>query len=135
MAWACSLKGPKPLEKIDCDRGVHGKNREAIAASHDGAVGVLAGAAFGGGSTINWACSLRTPRRVQDEWARAHGLDATDRRAIESAMRADGREHHREVRAGFADCPERLLVYDIDRDEVRVPRSRRAASARVARLV
>ena len=68
-------------------------------------------------------------------WARAHGLDATDRRAIESAMRADVREHHREVRAGFADCPERLLVYDIDRDEVRVPRSRRADSAHVARLV
>ena len=43
--------------------------RSALVATTDGSLGILAGSAFGGGSTINWACSLRTPRRVQDDWA------------------------------------------------------------------
>ena len=64
-------------------------------------------------------------------WARAHGLDPTDRRAIESAMREDVREHHREVRAGFADCPDRLLVYDIDHDEVGASRCMDSTSPRL----
>ena len=60
-----------------------------------------------------------------------HGLDPTDRRAIESAMREDVREHHREVRAGFADCPDRLLVYDIDHDEVGASRCMDSTSPRL----
>ena len=35
---------------------------------------VLAGSTFGGGSTVNWACSLITPHYVREEWASKHGL-------------------------------------------------------------
>jgi long-chain-alcohol oxidase len=46
--------------------------------TRDGAVGVLAGSALGGGTKINWCASLRTPQHVRDEWARApHGLGET----------------------------------------------------------
>jgi choline dehydrogenase-like flavoprotein len=41
--------------------------------SSDGAVTVLAGSALGGGTTINWAGSLRTPDYVLEEWAKEHG--------------------------------------------------------------
>lgn len=42
--------------------------------TEDTGVSVLAGATFGGGSTVNWACSLRTPEHVRREWAVDHGL-------------------------------------------------------------
>lgn len=41
--------------------------------SKDGSVTVLAGSTFGGGTTINWAGSLRTPDYVLEEWATEHG--------------------------------------------------------------
>jgi len=44
-------------------------------ATADGAVVVLAGSTLGGGTTINWAASLRTPTDVLDEW---HGLGFTE---------------------------------------------------------
>jgi choline dehydrogenase-like flavoprotein len=44
----------------------------ALLATHDGSVGVLAGSTFGGGSSINWAGSLRTPDYILDEWATRH---------------------------------------------------------------
>ena len=68
--------------------------RSALVATRCGSLGVLAGSAFGGGSTINWACSLRTPRRVQDEWRDVHGLrccrvdEATGRSALDGALDA-----------------------------------------------
>jgi choline dehydrogenase-like flavoprotein len=42
--------------------------------TEDTGVAVLAGATFGGGSTVNWACSLRTPEKVRREWAVDYGL-------------------------------------------------------------
>ncbi|CAK7216507.1 hypothetical protein SBRCBS47491_002854 [Sporothrix bragantina] len=41
-----------------------------IVASTDPAISVLAGACWGGGGTINWSVSLRTPDRVRQEWAK-----------------------------------------------------------------
>lgn len=40
-----------------------------VLASTDPGVSVLAGACWGGGGTINWSVSLRTPDRVRQEWA------------------------------------------------------------------
>lgn len=40
----------------------------------DLAVLILAGSTLGGGTTINWAGSLRTPAEVLDEWASSYGF-------------------------------------------------------------
>ncbi|ERS99077.1 long chain fatty alcohol oxidase [Sporothrix schenckii 1099-18] len=40
-----------------------------VLASTDPGINVAAGACWGGGGTINWSVSLRTPDRVRQEWA------------------------------------------------------------------
>ncbi|RSK37295.1 FAD-dependent oxidoreductase [Hymenobacter metallilatus] len=40
--------------------------------TQDGGIGLLAGSCLGGGTTINWAGSFRTPDYVLQEWAREH---------------------------------------------------------------
>jgi choline dehydrogenase-like flavoprotein len=45
-----------------------------IASTEDRAIGILAGAAVGGGTLINWTTSLRLPERVRTEWRR-HGIE------------------------------------------------------------
>jgi choline dehydrogenase-like flavoprotein len=49
---------------------------QAVLATEDLGVVVLAGSSLGGGTTINWAASFRTPESVLEEWARGHGLGA-----------------------------------------------------------
>ncbi len=44
-----------------------------LLASQNGSITVLAGSTLGGGTTINWAASLRTPDYVLEEWATRHG--------------------------------------------------------------
>jgi choline dehydrogenase-like flavoprotein len=41
-------------------------------------VGLQAGACLGGGTTVNWTTTLRTPRWVREQWAGEHGLDGVD---------------------------------------------------------
>jgi choline dehydrogenase-like flavoprotein len=41
--------------------------------TRDGAVVILAGAALGGGTAVNWQTSLRTPDDVRAEWAERSG--------------------------------------------------------------
>lgn len=48
--------------------------RGGLMVTEDTGLMVLAGSTFGGGSTVNWACSLRTPEHVRREWADEHGL-------------------------------------------------------------
>ncbi|EPE03522.1 long chain fatty acid oxidase [Ophiostoma piceae UAMH 11346] len=40
-----------------------------VAASTDPSLSVIAGACWGGGGTVNWSVSLKTPDRVRQEWA------------------------------------------------------------------
>jgi choline dehydrogenase-like flavoprotein len=44
----------------------------------DGSVTLLAGAAVGGGTLINWMTCLPAPEWVREEWRRAHGIDELD---------------------------------------------------------
>lgn len=37
-------------------------------------VSVLAGSCVGGGTTVNWCASFRTPDHVIAEWGQQHGL-------------------------------------------------------------
>lgn len=71
------------------DHDFHGAARERLGTeqmyerfgtltTHDNAVGILAGSVLGGGTTINWAASLRTPDEVRREWARNYGFTAAD---------------------------------------------------------
>ncbi len=44
-----------------------------LTSSRDLGVAVLAGACLGGGTTVNWQTSLRTPDYIRDEWAERSG--------------------------------------------------------------
>ncbi|MGI9180172.1 MAG: GMC family oxidoreductase N-terminal domain-containing protein [Longimicrobiaceae bacterium] len=46
---------------------------KGLTATRDLGVTILAGGALGGGTTINWQTSLRTPDTVRDEWAELSG--------------------------------------------------------------
>lgn len=41
-------------------------------------ISLQAGTTLGGGTTINWTTSLRTPSWVREQWAREHGLEGVD---------------------------------------------------------
>jgi len=88
-----------------------GKEGEAFSTMYEGGgvvitdtgLTVLAGSTFGGGSTVNWACSLRTPHYVREEWASKHGLthmvgpeysDAVDAVCARLGVKEDGVSHN-----------------------------------------
>jgi choline dehydrogenase-like flavoprotein len=49
---------------------------------------ILAGSLLGGGTTINWSASLRTPLNVLEEWARDYGFSAAAAPEFQSSMDA-----------------------------------------------
>jgi len=47
--------------------------RSGFLTTDDGGVGILAGATLGGGTTINWGASWRTPEHIRKEWSETYG--------------------------------------------------------------
>ena len=45
----------------------------------DGGISLLAGRCLGGGSTVNWSASFKTPPHVTNEWASEYGLKVRSR--------------------------------------------------------
>ena len=57
-----------------------------LVASQDGGMTILAGSTLGGGTTVNWAATLRTPEYVLEEWAQhgnPHFLDKSYQKGFE----------------------------------------------------
>ena len=50
--------------------------RGGLCSSADGNIVLLAGSTVGGGTTVNWSASFRTPEVVLQDWAENHGLAA-----------------------------------------------------------
>jgi len=69
-------KGPylKPNEMTQQEMPMIRKlyERQGTLASEDGGMGIFAGSCIGGGTTVNWAGSFRTPNYVLHEWATEH---------------------------------------------------------------
>lgn len=62
--------------------------KAGLLSTTDGALGILAGACLGGGSTINWACCLAPPAEVRAEWADPGGAHRLPQFAPADATRA-----------------------------------------------
>lgn len=48
--------------------------QEGLYTNSDQSIAILAGSTLGGGTTINWTASLRTPDTIQQEWVTQYGL-------------------------------------------------------------
>jgi long-chain-alcohol oxidase len=70
-----------------------------LTATRDLGVSILAGAALGGGTLVNWATCFAPPDRVRMEWARRHGIEGFDSEATDK----DIERLHLEL--GFAPPP------------------------------
>lgn len=57
-----------------------------IVATEDMAVLIVAGSTVGGGSTINWSASIRTPPHVTKEWSEKHKLELFESKAYAHAL-------------------------------------------------
>jgi len=86
-----------------------------IFATEDDSVNILAGAAFGGGSAVNWFCSLPPPHHLCEEWARDFGLqwaagpvlsDAVEKVRERLGIHTSGVRHN---------CANQLLAQGCDR--------------------
>ncbi|XP_024394337.1 long-chain-alcohol oxidase FAO4A [Physcomitrium patens] len=74
-----TLEGPTLLNMFE---------KMGAMATDDGGVALIAGKSVGGGTTINWSVSLKTPQNVRDEWANEHGLDMFNSERYDKATQA-----------------------------------------------
>ncbi|HET9454681.1 MAG TPA: NAD(P)-dependent oxidoreductase, partial [Gemmatimonadaceae bacterium] len=75
------LEAGPPDQAPDYDqREVVGMQRlyldQGTTATRDLGIAILAGSSVGGGTTVNWQTSLRTPDFIRDEWAESSGVRA-----------------------------------------------------------
>jgi choline dehydrogenase-like flavoprotein len=72
-----------------------------ILTSEDLGVVVLAGSTLGGGTTINWAASFRTPEYVLEEWEREHHLTGLTGPEFQTALDAVCQRAHVDTDESF----------------------------------
>lgn len=48
--------------------------RSGYMASEELSISILAGSCVGGGTTLNWCASFRTPKHVRKDWVETRGL-------------------------------------------------------------
>jgi choline dehydrogenase-like flavoprotein len=58
------------------------------AQTHNYDINIMAAKAFGGGSAVNWSCSLPPPHHVRQEWARDFGLEWASNSQLSEAIDA-----------------------------------------------
>ncbi|WP_339784573.1 GMC family oxidoreductase [uncultured Imperialibacter sp.] len=56
--------------------------------SSDGQVSIFAGSCVGGGTTVNWAGSFRTPDYILQEWASEHGVPFLTSQSFQDSLNA-----------------------------------------------
>jgi choline dehydrogenase-like flavoprotein len=56
--------------------------------SSDGQVSIFAGSCVGGGTTVNWAGSFRTPDYILQEWASEHGVPFLTAQSFQESLNA-----------------------------------------------
>ncbi len=87
------LEAAEPLQAPDFhQRELAGTERlfleRGLLATRDSGVTILAGAALGGGTVVNWQTSLRTPDDIRQEWASSSGCEHFVGRTFTSALDA-----------------------------------------------
>jgi choline dehydrogenase-like flavoprotein len=60
----------------------------------DLAISILQGRSVGGGTTVNWCSSFRTPKRVLDFWRAEHGIDTLSEQVLTPHWEAIERRLH-----------------------------------------
>ena len=75
-------------------------------ATEDLSINILQGRSVGGGTTVNWCSSFRTPARILDRWRDAHGVEGLTVEALNPHWEAIERRLHIEI--GRASCRERV---------------------------
>src|SRR5216683_936549 len=76
--------------KLDCDVCVIGSGAGGSVLAHelgnrttdDLSIGILQGRSVGGGTTVNWCSSFRTPPRILERWRDAYGVEGLSEQVL-----------------------------------------------------
>ncbi|MBL4704853.1 MAG: GMC family oxidoreductase [Flavobacteriales bacterium] len=61
-------------------------DRGGALTTKDAGVTIFAGSCLGGGTTINWNASFRTPDYIRDEWEKEHGVTHINSKAFDESL-------------------------------------------------